>query len=67
MKVSQHDGQDLRKDAIDLALEKSMQDINTLLTWTVETESAKEALRHVRRCKELLDEMEDNLQRVIES
>lgn len=64
MKVSENDGQDLEKDAIDLALEKSMEDLQTLLTWVLEAEDPDEALRHVRRSKELLEEMEDNLERV---
>lgn len=64
MKVSDRDGQDLEGDAIDLALEKSMEDLRTLLTWVLEADDPDEAIRHVRRSKELLEEMEANLQRV---
>lgn len=64
MKVSDQDGQDLEGDAIDLALEKSMEDLRTLLQWVLEADDPEQAIRHVRRSKELLDEMEANLQRV---
>lgn len=64
MKVSDHGGQGLEKDAIDLALKKSMEDLKKLLRWANETEDPDEALRHIRRSKELLEEMEANLERV---
>lgn len=64
MKVSDSEGQSLAKDAIDLALEKSMEDLQTLLHWVVEADDPEQALRHVRRSKELLEEMEANLERV---
>lgn len=66
MKVSDQPGGDLETDAIDLALDKSMEDLQTLLHWVLEADDAEEALRHVRRSKELLEEMEDNLERVCE-
>lgn len=66
MKVSDNEGQDLEQDAIDLALEKSMEDLQTLLGWVLEAEDPEDALRHVRRSKELLEEMESNLERVAE-
>lgn len=66
MKVSDRSGQDLEGDAIDLALEKSMEDLQTLLTWVLEAEDPEAALRHVRRSRELLEEMEANLERVAE-
>lgn len=66
MKVSDQSGQDLEQDAIDLALEKSMEDLKTLLRWVTEADDPDEALRHVRRSKELLEEMEANLARVAE-
>lgn len=62
MKVSDRGGQGLEEDAIDLALKKSMEDLKTLLRWVTEAEDPEEALRHVRRSKELLSEMEANLE-----
>ncbi|MDX1612206.1 MAG: hypothetical protein R3185_07535, partial [Candidatus Thermoplasmatota archaeon] len=56
--------QDLEKAAIDLAIDKSMEDIQTLLRWVVESDDPGEAMRHIRRAKELLDEMEGNLSRL---
>lgn len=64
MKVSDRNGQDLEQDAIDLALEKSMEDLKTLLHWVTEADEPETALRHIRRSKELLEEMEANLERV---
>lgn len=64
MKVSDRAGQDLEADAIDLALSKSMEDLQRLLDWVLEADDPDEALRHVRRSKELLEEMESNLERV---
>jgi hypothetical protein len=64
MKVSDSEGQGLEKDAIDLALEKSMEDLQLLLQWVLEADDPGKALRHVRRSKELLEEMEANLERV---
>lgn len=66
MKVSDRSGQGLAEDAIDLALRKSMEDLKKLLTWANETEDPQEALRHIRRSKELIEEMEANLERVAE-
>ncbi len=66
MKVSDQAGADLESDAIDLALEKSMEDVQTLLRWVLEADDPEQALRHVRRSKELLEEMESNLERVID-
>jgi hypothetical protein len=66
MKVSDRGGQGLEEDAIDLALNKSMEDLKTLLNWANEAEDAEEALRHVRRSKELLEEMEANLEHIAE-
>jgi hypothetical protein len=62
VKVSDRGGQGLEEDAIDLALNKSMEDLKTLLNWVDEAEDPEEALRHVRRSKELLSEMEANLE-----
>jgi hypothetical protein len=64
VKVSDRAGQDLEADAIDLALSKSMEDLQRLLDWVLEADDPDEALRHVRRSKELLEEMESNLERV---
>ncbi len=64
MKVSEQPGADLESDAIDLALEKSMEDLQTLLRWVLDADDPEDALRHFRRSKELLEEMEDNLERV---
>lgn len=64
MKVSEDPGAGLESDAIDLALEKSMEDLQTLLRWVLDADDPEQALRHVRRSKELLEEMEDNLERV---
>lgn len=52
---------DLKDAAVELALTKSMEDVQTLLRWVVETDDPREAIRHIRRAKELLDEMEGNL------
>lgn len=52
---------DLQEAAVDLALQKSMEDVQTLLRWVVETDDPRESIRHIRRAKELLDEMEGNL------
>lgn len=62
MKVSDRGGQGLEEDAIDLAMKKSMEDLKTLLRWVTEAEDPEEALKHVRRSKELLSEMEANLE-----
>lgn len=67
MKVSDREGQGLEEDAMDLALEKSMEDLKTLLHWVTEAEDPEEALRHVRRSKELLSEMEANLEHFVEA
>lgn len=64
MKVSDRAGQDLEADAIDLALSKSKEDLDLLMEWVSQADDPQEALRHVRRAIELLEEMEDNLERV---
>ncbi|PSG96797.1 hypothetical protein BRD56_08420 [Thermoplasmatales archaeon SW_10_69_26] len=64
MKVSDRGGQGLEEDAIDLALKKSMEDLKTLLRWVTEAEDPDQALKHIRRSKELLEEMEANLETI---
>lgn len=64
MKVSDRPGQDLEADAIDLALSKSKEDLDLLMEWVSQSDDPEEALRHVRRAIELLEEMEANLERV---
>jgi hypothetical protein len=64
VKASDRSGQGLQEDAIDLALRKSMEDLKKLLRWASETEDPEEALKHIRRSKELIAEMEANLERV---
>lgn len=66
MKVSDRGGQGLEEDAIDLALKKSMEDLKTLLRWVTEAEDPEQALKHIRRSKELLEEMEANLETIAE-
>ncbi|MGH7859307.1 MAG: hypothetical protein ACREQY_18430 [Candidatus Binatia bacterium] len=52
---------DLQQAAIDLAIRKSLEDVETLLRWVREADTPREAIRHIRRSKELLDELEGNL------
>lgn len=55
---------DLQTEAIDLALDKSMEDLQTLLRWVMESDEPSEAVMHIQRARELLDEMEENLARL---
>lgn len=58
---------DLQEAAIDLALDKSMEDVQTLLRWVVEAEDPGQAVGHIRRAQELLEEIEENLVRLDQS
>lgn len=56
----------LYKDALDLSIDKVISDITTLLTWIKETDDLQQRRRHVAHAIELLEEMQDNLDRAIE-
>ncbi len=52
----------LYEDALRLTVNKSLDDVATLLRWVVEAPDAKQKVQHVRRAREVLAELERELE-----
>lgn len=57
-----HDPDRLRDDALNMSVNKSLDDVVTALQWASETDRPMEKLRHIEHALELLEDVRTNLE-----